>query len=97
MGNDFVITNKNGTAYLDYFAPNDLPTRTKNGFSIKNIISFSKNSYIIFNSYEEASKAIKRMLQQCNEEDNIKRWNMVHWAADGYIKNFICNLKIKRI
>lgn len=97
MGNDFVITNKNGTAYLDYFAPNDLPKRTKNGLSIRNIFSFSKNSYIVFNSYDEANEEIKRMFRECNEEHNIKRWNMVHWAADGYIKNFICNLKIKRI
>lgn len=31
MGNEFVITNRNGTAYLNIFAPNDLPKRTKKG------------------------------------------------------------------
>lgn len=95
MGNEFVITNRNGTAYLNIFAPNDLPKRAKNGFSIKDIISFSKKDYYIFNSYDEANEFWRVMLRACDE--NADRWNTAHWAADGYIKNFIYNLKIKRI
>lgn len=66
MGNEFVITNRNGTAYLNIFAPNDLPKRAKNGFSIKDIISFSKKDYYVFNSYDEANEFWRVMLRACD-------------------------------
>lgn len=79
---------------LDSFAPNDLPSRTKNGFSVRNIISFSNNSYITFSSEEEALGYIRIMMKQCNDERNVNRWNSVHWCADSMVKDIICSLKV---
>ena len=42
--------------YLDGFYPNDLPVKTKNGFSVKNIFTFSKRNYSFFDTLDEAEK-----------------------------------------
>ena len=80
--------------YLDGFFPNDLPTRTKNGFTTKNIFVFSKSNYIIFETLEEAKKYLKYISSMLHDENNVKRWNAVHWAADEALNNVFYRFKI---
>ena len=79
---------------LNAFVPNDLPTRTKNGLSVRDIISFSNNNYITFSSEEEALDYIRIMMRHCNDEREVNRWNSVHWCATRVVKDIICSLKV---
>lgn len=79
---------------LNIFNPNDLPTRTKNGICFTNIISFSNNEYMIFDSFEEAQNYVFYMLKEVKEEHNYKRYNQVHPYADSELINIIGKLKI---
>lgn len=83
--------------YLDGFYPNDLPVRTKNGLSTKNIFTFSKRNYTFFNTLSEAEEYLKYILRELKDEDNVKRWNDVHWCADGVLVNMFAQFKITEI
>lgn len=83
--------------YLDGFYPNDLPVKTKNGLSVKNIFTFSKRNYSIFDTLDEAEKYLKYILEELKDENNVKRWNSVHWYADGKLINMFSQFKIQSI
>ena len=80
--------------YLDGFYPNDLPTRTKNGVSIKNIFTFSRKNYSVFESFNEAKEYLHYILNELHNENNIKRWNQVHWYAEEALINVYSKMKI---
>lgn len=80
--------------YLDEFAPNDLPIKTKNGVSIKNILKFSKKSYCIYDTFEEAKKHLLYILHEIQADRNVKRYNQVHWYAEEALINVWSQMKI---
>lgn len=84
-------------SYLDGFHPNDLPVRTKNGFSTKNIFVFSKRNYSIFDTLSEAEEYLKYIMRELKDEENVKRWNSIHWYADGQLVNMFAQFKIVSI
>lgn len=79
---------------LSIFAPNDLPTKTQNGFSIRNIISFSNKDYYTFLTATEAVDFIKIMLKACVDDGNISRWNDVHFGVDEKLKKIMKSLMV---
>lgn len=79
---------------LNYFHPNDLPTRTKNGVRFTNIISFSNKEYMTFNSFDEAKDYILYMMRESQDEWNYKRYNQVHPYAESELSFMLGKLKI---
>ena len=57
-----------GETPLKSFHSNDLPINRNGGYAPNNIIKFSNEDYICFNSKEEASKYIDSMKKQIEEE-----------------------------
>lgn len=80
--------------YLDQFAPNDLPTRTKNGVSIKNILKFSKKSFNSYETIKEAKEHLLYILHEIQDERNVKRYNQVHWYAEEALINVWRQMRI---
>ena len=77
---------------LDVFAPGDLPKRTKNGVNFKNIITFSRKSFITFSTASEAAEYIEYMKRAIKEE--TPRWETVHWYTEEYFHNLMNRLTI---
>lgn len=80
--------------YLDQFVPNDLPIRTKYGVSTKNILKFSKKSFCIYDTFEEAKKQLLYILHEIQDERNVKRYNQIHWNAEEALINVWRQMKI---
>lgn len=91
----FIITYKGKP--LDIFAPNDLPQRTKNGISLKNIICFSSNSYIFFQTEQAAKDYILYIKKECSDINNIKRWAAVCPEVEKALTARINKLKIEEV
>lgn len=90
MGTHYTIE-KRGIP-LDIFHPGDLPTRTKNGVSFKNIITFSRKSFTTFATANEAAEYIDYMKRTIAKE--TPRWETVHWYTEEYFHNLMNGLTI---
>lgn len=78
----YVITYRGNK--LDTFSPNGLPIATKTGISIKDVISFSKKSCMIFDTKEEADNFIQYMLHETDTE--AKRYDdAIHGSSINII------------
>lgn len=84
---------KKASAYLDYFTPNGLPMRTKNGVSLKDIIGFSKSSYITFDDPNEAHSYIDYMKKCVSEE--LPRYDTIHWYCEEALFNILNRLHVE--
>lgn len=91
----YVITYRGN--YLDYFSPNGLPIKTKNGFSCKDIFGFSKRSYMTFKTEKEVKEYLRYMLRELRDKHNVKRYNEVHPYADGILIDRFSKFKYKEV